>query len=76
MRHTFGRRLRVAGISLETRRALLGHAGGDITTLYSAAELPELLNAVEAITNRDGGSGPTLTLVSRKAQNCRKIVGK
>ena len=43
LRHTFGRRLRGAGVPLETRKALLGHANGDITTHYSAAELGELL---------------------------------
>lgn len=32
LRHTFGRRLRSAGVRLETRKALLGHAHGDITT--------------------------------------------
>jgi len=42
LRHSFGRRLRSAGVSLETRKALLGHAHGDITTHYFAAELAEL----------------------------------
>jgi integrase len=36
LRHTFGRRLRGAGAPLETRKLLLGHASGDITTHYSA----------------------------------------
>lgn len=31
LRHTFGRRLRGAGVPLETRKTLLGHAIGDIT---------------------------------------------
>ncbi|MGH1470310.1 MAG: hypothetical protein ACRBCS_03905 [Cellvibrionaceae bacterium] len=31
--HSYGRRLRSAGIALETHKALLGHANGDITTL-------------------------------------------
>ena len=35
VRHTFGRRLRGAGVPLEIRKALLGHANGDITTHYS-----------------------------------------
>ena len=52
LRRTFGRRLRSAGIPLETRKALLGHANGDITTHYSAAELQELIDAAEAIANR------------------------
>jgi len=35
--------------ALETRKALLGHAHGDIATHYSAAEILELLNAAEQI---------------------------
>ncbi len=46
LRYTFGRRLRSAG-ALEARKALLGHAQGDVTTHYSAAEILELLNAAE-----------------------------
>ena len=52
LRHTCGRRLRGAGIFLETRKAILGHASGDITTHYSAAELSELIDAAEKITDR------------------------
>ena len=39
LRHTFVQRLRAAGVSLEDRKALLGHKSGDVTTHYSAAEL-------------------------------------
>lgn len=49
LKHTFGRRLRAAGVSDETRKVLLGHANGDITTHYSAAELAELVTAVNKI---------------------------
>ena len=72
LRHTFGRRLRGAGVPLETRKALLGHANGDITTHYSQAELSELLNAAEQVTNRGIAQTPTLTVVVRE----REIVGK
>ena len=65
LRHTFGRRLRGAGVPLETRKALLGHANGDITTHYSAAELQELLDAAEKIVNRGIAQTPTLTVVGR-----------
>ncbi len=67
LRHTFGRRLRGAGIPLETRKALLGHAVGDITTHYSAAELGELLKAAEAIVSRSKIETPNLMLVGQKA---------
>ena len=63
LRHTFGRRLRGAGVPLETRKALLGHANGDITTHYSAAELDELIQAVERIVERGRLESPNLMLI-------------
>lgn len=65
LRHTLGRRLRSAGVPPETRKALLGHANGDITTHYSAAELNELKEAVEKIVDQRVAQTPTLTLVRR-----------
>ena len=47
--HTFGRRLRTAGVNKETRAALPGHKSGDITTHYSQAEILELIDAVREI---------------------------
>ena len=34
LKHTFGRRLRAAGVSYEDRQDLLGHKSGRITTHY------------------------------------------
>jgi integrase len=34
-KHTFGRRLRAAGVAFEDRQALLGHKSGSVTTDYS-----------------------------------------
>jgi integrase len=45
LKHTYGRRLRAAGVSLEDRQDLLGHRSGKITTHYSAAELVQLIEA-------------------------------
>jgi len=45
MKHTFGRRLRAAGVSFEDRQDLLGHKNGRITTHYSKAELSSLIAA-------------------------------
>jgi len=73
LRHTFGRRLRSAGIPLETRKALLGHANDDITTHYSAAELEELINAAEAIVSRGTTETPNLMLIRQRTEEC---VGK
>lgn len=73
LRHTFGRRLRSAGIPLETRKALLGHANGDITTHYSAAELDELISASESIVSRGRTETPNLMLIRQRSE---KTVGK
>ncbi len=39
LKHTFGRRLRAAGVGFEDRQDLLGHKSGRITTHYSQVEL-------------------------------------
>ncbi|MEW8201966.1 MAG: hypothetical protein AB2697_23075 [Candidatus Thiodiazotropha endolucinida] len=44
-------------------KSLLGHANGDITTHYTAAELQELLNTAEKIVDRSTTQTPTLTVV-------------
>lgn len=49
LRHTFGQRLRAAGVALEDRKTLLGHKCGDITTHYSAPELAELIQHAEQV---------------------------
>lgn len=54
LRHTFARRLRLAGVPLETRKALMHHIDGDITVHYSPAEVGELLDAVEKLTQMEG----------------------
>ena len=54
LKHTFGRRLRAAGVSFEDRQDLLGHRSGRITTHYSAAELTRLLAAADSVVDRNG----------------------
>lgn len=54
LRHTFARRLRLAGVPLETRKALMHHINGDITIQYSPAEVGELVEAVEKLTKVEG----------------------
>ena len=53
LKHTFGRRLRAAGVSFEDRQDLLGHRSGWITTHYSAADLSRLIEAAESVAERD-----------------------
>lgn len=52
LKHTFGHRLRAAGVSLEARKKLLHHTNGDITTHYSPAGVAELLEAAERIVGQ------------------------
>lgn len=52
LKHTFGRRLRAAGVPLETRKVLLHHTDGDITAHYSPAELEELITAAEKVASQ------------------------
>ena len=53
LKHTFGRRLRAAGVSFEDWQDLLGHRSGRITTHYSAAELSRLIAAANSVCERD-----------------------
>ncbi len=69
LKHTFGRRLRAAGVPLETRKVLLGHKNGDITTHYSAPELEELIAATERVCEEKSGKIPALVMLKRKAVN-------
>lgn len=52
LRHTFGRRLRAAGVSFENRQDLLGHKSNRITDHYCQAELVELQTAVEQLSSQ------------------------
>ncbi len=68
LRHTFGMRLRAAGVSLEDRQDLLGHKSGRITTHYSAAELGSLLSAVEKIAEPIFQESPNLILIRERGK--------
>jgi integrase len=54
LKHTFGRRLRAAGVSFEDRQDLLGHRSNRVTTHYSSAELTRLIEAAECVVDQDG----------------------
>ena len=62
LKHTFGRRLRAAGVSFEDRQDLLGHRSGRITTHYSSAELQNLYDASNKVCEKQK-SGVVLTLL-------------
>ena len=64
LKHTFGRRLRAAGVSFEDRQDLLGHRSGRITTHYSAPELHRLIEAANSVC--DVGRGQPELVVLRR----------
>jgi integrase len=54
LRHTFGQRLREAGVSEEDRALLLGHAVEGMPQLYATATIARLLDAANSVlTTRD-----------------------
>ena len=69
LKHTFGRRLRAAGVPVETRKVLLGHRNGDITTHYSAPELEELVEAANRVCCTKSGKTPALVVLEQKSGN-------
>ena len=52
LRHTFGHRLRAAGVSYEDRQDLLVHKSDRITTHYSAPDVARLIEAAEKVCVR------------------------
>ena len=67
LKHTFGRRLRAAGVTFEDRQGLLGHKSRRITTHYSAAELENLIEAANRVCGTQSRKGPALVLIKRFA---------
>ncbi len=68
LKHTFGRRLRAAGVSFEDLQDLLGHRSGRITTHYSQAELTSLIEAAERVCDTESRKTPATTWLRRKTR--------
>jgi integrase len=66
LKHTFGRRLRAAGVSFEDRQDLLGHKSGKITTHYSKAELENLIDAANKVCSPESRKTPALLVLKKK----------
>lgn len=64
LKHTFGCRLRAAGVSFEDRQDLLGHKSGRITTHYSAANILNLMKAANKVCRQS--DSPALTVLRLK----------
>jgi integrase len=70
LKHTFGSRLRAAGVSFEDRQDLLGHKSQRITTHYSAADLGRLIEAANRVCDGPGGR-PELIILRPKSVKTR-----
>jgi len=66
LKHTYGRRLRAAGVDLETRQDLLGHKNGKITSHYSAPELENLIQASEKICRQQSRKSHAIVILRPK----------
>ena len=76
LKHTFGRRLRAAGVGFEDRQDLLGHRSGRITTHYSAAELSRLMEAAERVVERNGQRPELVVLRGKVRTNAHNLPTK
>jgi len=63
LKHTFGHRLRAAGVSFEDRQSLLGHKAAHVTTHYSAADIGNLIAASEKVCGFASRKSPALSIV-------------
>ena len=66
LKHTFGRRLRAAGVSFEDRQVLLGHKNESVTTHYSAPDIANLIEASNKIAATEGRKIDAVTILRRK----------
>lgn len=64
LKHTFGRRLRAAGVSFEDRQDLLGHKSGRITSHYSSAEIGNLIEAANKVC-KEAKNTPILAVLKK-----------
>lgn len=72
LKHTFGRRLRAAGVSFEDRQDLLGHKSGRITTHYSQAELENLIVATNKVCGDNSRKTPALVMLKEQVAASRQ----
>jgi integrase len=66
LKHTYGHRLRAAGVGFEDRKLLLGHKAGHVTTHYSAPEIGALIAASEKACALGSRKTHALTLVGTR----------
>ncbi len=73
LKHTWGRRLRAAGVSFEDRQDLLGHKSSRITTHYSAPELINLIQASDLVCPDDRSKLGTTVILRKQTRHLMAI---
>jgi hypothetical protein len=63
LKHTFGYRLRAAGVGFEDRKTLLGHKASHVTTHYSAADIETLVSLADKVCELGSRKSPALSIV-------------
>ncbi len=66
LKHTFGRRLRAAGVTFEDRQVLLGHKNGSVTTHYSAPDIANLVEAANRVAATERRKIDAMTILRRR----------
>ncbi len=67
LKHTYGRRLRAAGVSEEDRKDLLGHKSGrSMTTHYSMAEIATLISFSNRVCSDERHKTDTVVYLEKK----------
>jgi len=66
LRHTVGMRLREAGVREETISDILWHSRGSMTAHYSVAQVRELLDALNLITDESSRTNASLEMLFRE----------
>jgi len=69
LKHSYGHRLRAAGVGFEDRKLLLGHKAGHVTTHYSAPEIEALIQASEKVCDLGSRKSPALAIVRARAES-------
>jgi hypothetical protein len=76
LKHTFGYRLRAAGVRFEDRKTLLGHKASHVTTHYSAADLETLISHADKVCELGSRKSPALSIMrAGGASQVPEIVG-
>ena len=75
LKHTFGRRLRAAGVSYEDRQDLLGHRSSRMTTHYSAGEWRNLIDMADRLALRSGNDSVPIIVLKRRREGVPQTPG-